>query len=118
MSETPQAVRSLDQAVDEAIVAKLDRRATFRAQCKTAGEAIRESDLSEAARVHAKRVGGSREIVNCAAEHAEGSEESGASVNKAPNSCARSKSCKSATHQLARSHFTCRIRITGHERRQ
>ena len=55
--------------MNDAIVATLDRCAALLAQCKTADQVKRLADLSEAARVYAKRIGASREVVNRAAEY-------------------------------------------------
>lgn len=53
----------------DTVLQKLDRCAVLLAECRTAQQAKRVADLSEAARVYAKRVGASRDVVNQAAEY-------------------------------------------------
>ena len=53
----------------DTVLQKLDRCAVLLAECRTAEQAKRLADVSEAARVYAKRVGASREVVNQAAEY-------------------------------------------------
>lgn len=53
----------------DTVLQKLDRCAVLLAECRTAEQAKRLADVSEAARVYANRVGASREVVNQAAEY-------------------------------------------------
>ena len=60
--------------MNDAVLAKLDRCAGLLAECQTADQAKKLAELSEVARVYAKPVGASREVVNRAARklvHAE-----------------------------------------------
>jgi N6-adenosine-specific RNA methylase IME4 len=51
------------------VIERLDRCRTLLAECRTVEEAKRIADISEAARVYAKRCGMSRDVVNEAAEY-------------------------------------------------
>jgi hypothetical protein len=55
--------------VNDSVLAKLDRCVALLAECQTAEQAKKFADLCEAARIYAKRVGASREVVNRAAEY-------------------------------------------------
>jgi len=58
-----------DQTPNDQVLVKLSKCTQLLAECKTVSEAKQLSDISEAARVYAKRIGASFELINRAAEY-------------------------------------------------